>query len=60
MPEYTVRWEMDVHADSPREAAEVARRFQRDPTAMVGVFDVYSPEGECRIDLDDDEGEHDA
>lgn len=59
MPEYQVVWEMAAWADSPEEAAQHARKLQLDPTAMVGVFDVFDKEGNRRrVDLDDDEGEH--
>lgn len=59
MPEYDVTWQMTVWADDAHMAAEIARKHQRDPTAMVGVFDVTIPDGTTlRIDLDDDEGEH--
>jgi len=56
MPNYTVTWEIQVSASTPREAAEVARAFQRHPSAMVGVFDVIDENGEgVRIDLDGDD-----
>ncbi len=54
--EYRVVWEMDIEADSPREAAEKARAYQRDTTAQVGVFDVSEDGLLCvRVDLDEDE-----
>jgi hypothetical protein len=40
MPEYRVRWEIDVEAESPREAAEKALATQRDPESEATVFDV--------------------
>ena len=40
MPEYRVTWEIDVEADTPEDAARQAQTYQRDPDAIVGVFDV--------------------
>lgn len=59
MPEYRVQWEMDVEADTPQDAARVARDYQLDADAIVGVFYVYQrmPNGVvlnayARVDLD--------
>lgn len=61
MPNYTVTWEIQVSAKTPREAAEIARSFQRDHSAMVGVFDVIDESGEgVRVDLDDAEEDDEA
>lgn len=38
MPEYLVTWEINVDADSPKEAAEEALRIQRDPDSIALVF----------------------
>lgn len=57
MPEYRVCWEIDVEADSPREAAEKARDYQRHGKACH-VYDVYlqgTENGEV-VDLDALEG----
>ena len=40
MPEYLVTWQIELDADSPREAAERARAIQLDPDAWVGAFEV--------------------
>jgi hypothetical protein len=40
MPEYQVRWDIELTADSPREAAEQALRMQRDPSGWATVFTV--------------------
>ena len=49
MPEYHVRWEIELNAGSPREAAEKALAIQRDPDS---VFDVTEETGIVeRIDL---------
>ena len=37
---YRVRWEIDIEADSPREAAEKAREIQTNPESMATVFQV--------------------
>jgi hypothetical protein len=61
MPEYRVRWEINIEADTPEEAARIARDYQLDPEAIVGVFDVRewktalrgAPAGDpVRVDLD--------
>ena len=59
MGTYHVSWEIDLHADSPREAAEQARAYQRDPHGTATVFYVTDSEtlAAKRIDLlenDDD------
>lgn len=54
MPEYHVTWEIDLEADSPREAADHALAIQRDPDSTATVFDVTDGIGTTdRIDLDD-------
>lgn len=55
MRTYAVTWEMeDLDAETPREAAEIALKIQRDPTSMATVFDVTDAEtGETvRVDLE--------
>jgi len=50
---YHVVWEIDVYAQSPRDAAKEAQAIQRDKDAMATVFDV-TEEGShktARIDL---------
>jgi hypothetical protein len=42
---YCVRWEIDVHADSPREAAEQALEIQRRRDSTATVFQVVGPDG---------------
>jgi hypothetical protein len=50
--EYRVVWEIDISADSPREAAEKALAIQRDPNSTATVFDVTDEGGEpSHIDL---------
>lgn len=38
---YLVQWEIDIEADSPREAAVKALRIQRDPESIATVFAVW-------------------
>jgi hypothetical protein len=49
MTEYTVRWEIDVDADSAYEAARKALAIQRDPDSTATVFTMrrywYTPSG---------------
>lgn len=40
MKTYRVVWEIDIEADSPREAAIKALEIQRDPLSTATVFDV--------------------
>lgn len=40
--EYRVRWEIELDAKSPADAAKRAREMQLDPGAMVGGFEVDS------------------
>jgi DNA-directed RNA polymerase subunit RPC12/RpoP len=55
MAEYKVMWEIDIEADSPREAAEKAKVWQQ-TGSWVGVFDVTDEEGTTtRVDLDEDD-----
>lgn len=45
MGSYLVKWEIDVCADSPLEAAEEALRIQRDPSSIATVFEVVGDKG---------------
>jgi polyisoprenoid-binding protein YceI len=40
MATYTVIWEIDIEADSPKEAAIKAREYQLDPESTATVFKV--------------------
>lgn len=40
MPLYRVTWEIDIEADTPRDAAEEALTVQRNPESIATVFDV--------------------
>ena len=41
MAEYHVRWDIDVEAGSPKQAAKKALKIQRDPESIATVFEVY-------------------
>jgi hypothetical protein len=51
--EYRVIWEIDIHADSPKEAAEAAREVQLRPDMPATVFEVwdYAKQKMNRVDL---------
>ena len=52
MTEYRVRWEVDIEASSPIEAAEKALEMQRDHASIENVFEVTPSLGiSVRIDL---------
>lgn len=40
MPEFKVKWEIDIYAESPEDAARAALRIQRDPKSAATVFEV--------------------
>jgi hypothetical protein len=40
---YLVRWEIDIEAESPLEAAQKARHYQTKPDTTAQVFDVFAP-----------------
>lgn len=40
MADYRVRWEIDVTADTPQEAAIIARRIQLDTDSTATVFEI--------------------
>lgn len=53
MKHYVVTWEVDIYAETPRQAAEQALAIHRDPESMATVFDVWTDDedGTHRIDL---------
>jgi hypothetical protein len=54
MTSYVVTWTIDVEADTPQEAAQLARDYQRPGTTAV-VFDVTDQSGETTsVDLWED------
>jgi len=55
---YFLRWEIDIHAETAREAAEEALKIQRDPGSTATVFEVIDTEtgDTTTIDLEEEEG----
>ena len=45
MTAYLVRWEINIEADSPEEAAVIARQLQDDSTTAT-IFDVRDTKGD--------------
>ena len=53
---YLVIWEMDIYADSPREAAEKAWGHMRAPDSIANVFEVIDANGVGTIiDLEEEQ-----
>ena len=50
-----VRWEIDVDAQTVKEAAQKALEIQRDPQSIATVFDVRHQGKRIRVDLMDDQ-----
>jgi len=42
--EYRVRWETDLEAESPLEAAKEAERMMTDPLALAPILEVFELE----------------
>lgn len=54
MNEYRITWEIDLHANTPEEAARAARAIQLRADSMATVFEVTGADGTPhRIDLDE-------
>ncbi len=55
MSSYLVRWEINIDADSPVEAAKEARRIQLDTSSTATVFEVIDEETDKveQIDLEE-------
>jgi hypothetical protein len=53
---YHVVWEIDIYAQSPREAAKEAQAIQQDTDSTATVFDVTEEDRHktVRIDLGED------
>lgn len=54
MPTYHVTWEIDIEADSPEEAATVARYIQLDPENIATVFAVDHGDTRTVVDVETD------
>lgn len=59
MKTYLVQWEIEIDAESEREAAEKAREIQLDPNSSAVVFTVSDGRSLVTIDLLEDESEPD-
>lgn len=57
MPEYYVEWDIDIDANSPREAAEKVLQIMRDPQSRATLFRVTDDKGnKTNVDLEEEEG----
>lgn len=53
MPLFTCRWEVEIDADTPEEAAEQARVMQLDPENIATFFIVTDESGKAvHVDVD--------
>jgi hypothetical protein len=51
--EYRVRWEIDIDAETPEEAAREARKCIQDPGSIATIFSVVDKDGrETTVDLE--------
>lgn len=56
MTAYHISWTIDLDADSPRKAAELALAIQRKAGSLATVFEVTAEDGTIFfVDLDGDE-----
>ena len=53
MKTFNVKWEIDIEAETPREAAYAARQIQLDPDSSADVFEVRWEIYSQQIDLSD-------
>jgi hypothetical protein len=53
MPEYLVKWEIEVDALTPKAAAEQARRIQLDPESWATIFEVIPTATMSSIEVED-------
>ena len=50
--DYRVVWEIDIEAESFKEAAEIAREIQRDPESLATYFTITAEDGKSeKIEL---------
>lgn len=45
MPNYRVKWEIDLDANDPQDAARRALEIQRDPDSIATFFEVLETPG---------------
>jgi hypothetical protein len=56
MPDFHVTWEIELEADTPKDAARKARDMQLDPAAWVDSFTVVDEGGDIHdVNLADNE-----
>lgn len=56
MNHYCVTWNIDIEAETPRDAAKQALKIQRDPESIATVFKVKDQFGqETLVDLEPEE-----
>ena len=53
---YHVVWEIDIYAESPRDAAKEAQAIQQDKDAIATVFDVTEEDSDKTVRIDLAEG----
>lgn len=53
---YHVIWEIDIYAQSPREAAKEAQGIQQDKDSTATVFDVTGEDSDKAVRIDLGEG----
>jgi hypothetical protein len=51
--EYRVKWEIDIEAKNPEEAAKKALEIQRDPKSIATYFSVYQKNNIFLIDANE-------
>lgn len=55
---YRIEWEIEIDADTPREAAQAALAIQRRHDSYATAFKVFDESGEMeQVDLEEDEDE---
>lgn len=56
MKNYRVVWEIDIEAETPRDAAELALEIQRNNESIATVFEVIGEKGtSITVDLEESE-----
>lgn len=54
MTNYLVSWSIDIDADSPEEAAQIALQYLKDEDSLAHVFEVNDGDLTHKVDLDFD------
>lgn len=62
MNDYHVCWKIDISAESPEEAARIARKYQLDPDTHADHFEVFDEDGNATTvnisELEDETDQH--